>query len=83
MNGFDMNNPDSCDCTMGYSCEWHARQQRERSEAEHAAYRVRGVNPNATIEGLEEIIFAVSCCSAISGDQKEAIMRVLFPVVSR
>lgn len=71
---------DHCECTMGNFCAFHAKVSADANEALRASMRAQGLNPDASVQGLEDIVFAVNLSDALSQNQKDAIMRILFPV---
>lgn len=72
---------DTCGCTMGSSCAFHAEQGRREREAARADFIRRGINPDAEVtEDLAEIWGSVSLTPELTKRQKEAIQRILFPL---
>ena len=79
MNGFGPPDDDDCGCQgYGHSCDYHAQVQKET--AAHAAqwYRSQGWDPNASVEGLEDLLMAVELSTRLSDDQKRRIRNVIF-----
>jgi hypothetical protein len=72
---------DVCACTFSQACPYHAEQQARRDAEYRADCEREGINPNASVEGLEEIVMAVELSPYLSDHQKRAIRRVMFPAV--
>ena len=56
MNGFGLpeGDADSCGCTYGHACDWHRAESERHRREERQAMEARGINPDASVEGLEE-----------------------------
>jgi hypothetical protein len=85
MNGFGPpDDRDSCDCTYGKFCAYHAEQSRKSSEAYREQAFAEGWNPDGNVdEDLAEVMMTVETSPALSENQKVAIRRILFPLRGR
>ena len=74
---------DTCGCTMGTSCSFHAQEQARRTAEYRAECAHNGEDPDASVEGLEGIVMAVELSPYLSDYQKQASRRIMFPARSR
>jgi hypothetical protein len=79
MNGFNPPDDDDCGCQgYGHSCEYHAQAQKESAAYAAQWMRSEGWDPTASVEGLEDVLFAVELSTALSDDQKRRIRQIIF-----
>ncbi len=85
MNGFDHpDDRDSCDCTYGKFCTYHAEQSRKSSEAYREQALAEGWNPDGDVDdSLVGALLAIETSPALSHHQKVAVRRILFPLRGR
>lgn len=79
MNGFGSpDDKDTCDCTFGQSCTYHAEPQKRSARETEQQMRAEGWDPNAQVDGLEEVLISVALSTALSEDKKRRIRSIIF-----
>lgn len=79
MNGFEPpDDADTCGCTYGQACVYHRRLREEAQRALDAQMYAEGWVPEANIDGLEELLFALEACRALSDVKKKQIRQIIF-----
>ena len=71
---------DTCGCTMGHACSYHAEQHARRRGETAAQMRVEGWgDPDAHVpEALIPFLLELEGDDSLSNDQKRQIRRMLF-----